>query len=264
MHAVVRVEKLIHYIRTNCSWPSRFVVVDNGPDATDNMWSDGIDTLLIENRYLGSEQAFMEGLRAAGDAERYLLLDHDASISDESLATLLDYGAQKPASVICASHGYNHAGWRIGEVRPGSDGPGGLVPLQASQWSGYLLNRQARDMLLSRRPSGFFFYWDDWLATWFLRSQGVEVLGTAAAVVWNHRTDLDSPWKMYYEVRNGLLYARDTGQPFGARWEAYVRSGRRALGQARRRNWKLFAAASRGFRDGLVGRRGMVLTPAPN
>ena len=63
------------------------------------------------------------------------------------------------------------------------------------------------------QDSGFFFFWDDYLACWELKRAGIQIWGVPAAVIENV-SDPDekrSPWRAYYCARNHILFHRHTG-----------------------------------------------------
>lgn len=210
---------------------------------------------------MGSEQAFLMGLGATGDSERYLLLDHDAEIDQRSLATLLDTAALYPHAVLSANQCGTQAGWWPLELETRQSGSD-LVALRAAQWSGLLLTPPARIVLLEQ-DSGYFFGWDDYLAVHRLRERGILVLGVPDATVENRRA-WDAhlvPWRTYYQTRNELLFLRDT---LASRTEVCRATGRRLrvlLGAARSGQVKPALTMGRGLVDGLVGRRGRSMTP---
>lgn len=256
-HSVDAVTILIANVRRQLS-QAYVVVVDNGPAAS-NTLSEAADRLIVRSEYLGSERAFLVGLEAAGEADRYLLLDHDAEIGPGFLGILLDLSDDYPDVVLSANQCGTAAGWWFAKPKHFDSR---TVALRAAQWSGLLLTPAARAILLEQK-SGYFFGWDDYLAVHRLRDHDIQVLGVPAATVANNRSpgaEL-APWRGYYDARNEVLFQRDT-QASRLEWCKAVYRRIRALYRfARGGHTSMAIAMGKGFVHGLMGRRGYSITP---
>ena len=261
-HAVDDVRELVHAIRqaASLSVTMRIVIVDNGPSSTREGWQGcNIDSLVTDKRYLGSEGGFVRGLIEAGSADRYLLLDHDAMLSAQTINEIIVAARKHPKSVVSANQGGNGHGWLVGGSF--SDGTSNeVMPVRGAPWSGMLLTPEARSIVISCQ-SGYFFLWDDYYATWRIRQAGIDVIGLPNVVVHNCRS-LDAqylPWRAYYRARNELLYYRDTGSR--GRFRAASMRLRYAMGALRRRRFRVGIAVARGICDGIRNHRGMTIEP---
>lgn len=87
-HRVEHVVQLVHQVRTTSPILTTFTIVDNCPNASEAGWEALDGYVVIRERYLGSEQGFVLGLRSAPSADWYLLLDHDAEVDETFLPTL--------------------------------------------------------------------------------------------------------------------------------------------------------------------------------
>jgi len=266
-HMVEDVEHLLSCVRAEAPCEVRAVVVDNGPEANDS-WS-GVDVLVVERHFLGSEGGFRRGLEAAGVADRYLTLDQDASLGDGALGALLDVAARHPDSVVSGNLLGKRFGW--GGKRPLGD----LLDLDFAPWTGMLLTAKAKDAIVDRAPSGYFFLFDDTWAVMGVREAGIDVIGVPDAFVGNGTGSLGeyngresraayfdrAPWRSYYAARNELLFARDCSV-----------SRRAVAGLVKRDLWwmarrlrgghvRSTLAIGRGTMDGLRNHRGFRMAP---
>jgi len=223
--------------------------------------------VVIRERYLGSEQGFVLGLRSAPSADWYLLLDHDAEVDETSLPTLFA-AVGDDNSVYSANQGGDSHSWSMRQwvPRPATLLGGGTttstVPIDLAPWSGLLLPQNAAE-LVKLQDSGYFFGWDDYLACWRLRCAGFQIEAVPAAVIGNKRANGDdwlAPWRAYYLTRNRFLFLLET------RWiswpPALLFEGRGFCRAVAAYRLKRAAAIARGMFDGLMNRRGMRMTPS--
>lgn len=226
-HRVAAVRDLVGQIRATTPVATSVTVVDNGPNAAQEDWETFGGELIVRDEFLGSEQAFALGLSHAPEADWYLLLDHDARLSDDSLSTLLGSASDRDA-VYSANQDGEGISWdrRNGRTPGPRDLSPALIPVQFAPWSGLLLNPSAAKIIASMN-SGFFFYWDDYLACWALRRAGLRIWGVPAAVVGNERLPKDwlSPWRAYYNAEPHPLPPSDG---FGRPDRTHFGSGERS------------------------------------
>ena len=90
--------------------------------------------VIVEQEYLGSEAAFVRGLKAAQSAERYLLLDQDAELESSTLEVMLELSVRDPEAGILQI--------RTGTVRDGR------------HMQGPRRQRRIRGSYVSRAPRG--------------------------------------------------------------------------------------------------------------
>lgn len=248
-HRVEAVSRLVEQVRATCPVPVSFSIVDNGPDASEEEWGLRV---IVRSDYLGSEGGFVLGLREAPEAERYLLLDHDAVLEDDCLRLLLSAaGAEHIAS---ANQGGKGERWdRFHGFGPPARDWTGPAYVALAPWSGLLLDAQAREAVIAQDSSGYFFGWDDYLACWRLGRAGMKILGVPGAVVWNLQ-DPPQPWRSYYFTRNHLLFYRDTriGDWRRILWFRLVLAKRAVTA----RRLSDAAAQLRALTDGALNRRG--------
>jgi len=261
-HRVAAVLDLVRQIRATTPVPTSITVVDNGPSATQGGWETLDGKLIVREVFLGSEQAFALGLSCAPTAKWYLLLDHDARLSEDSLSTLLG-SASDGNAVYSANQDGEGISWdrRNGRTPGPRDLSPALIPVEFAPWSGLLLNPTAAG-IVSSLNSGFFFYWDDYLACWALRRAGLRIWGVPAAVVGNERLPNDwlSPWRAYYNARNHILFHRQTGS--GGRVELILVRGKDlVMASFGKRRLERVRAIARGICDGLADRRGPLMVP---
>jgi len=258
-HHVQEVLSLIEDIRSTSPVATHVTVVDNGPMASAAQW--GHEDVIVCREFLGSEQGFVSGLGQAPPANRYLLLDHDAVLDGYTLPVMMDL-PRTPWKVYSANHGGQGQMWDRVDAWPPRDSEveSPLRPIVLAPWSGLLLPEGARAMVISQ-SSGYFFGWDDYLASWRLRAAGFTLQGVIAAQLGNRGRGNEwlSPWRTYYQARNHILFYRDTGLGSVARlvelrMKLLVASliklnGERGLG------------ISLGLADGIANVRGMTLLP---
>lgn len=273
-HAVNAVTRLVHDILTSTICETSVIVVDNGPQADVHTWS-GLDTrvsVVHHLRYLGSGEAFKAGVTYAlsghlGQFDWVLLLDHDARLSPSTLPLLLTTAAQAGDTTYSCFQGPHGAGWVpqstvslkfTGDVRS--------VPLKRAQWSGLLLPQRAA-MLFNDFAPNYFFGWDDYLFSYTLIQLDLNIVGIPEAIVENNRdftSDNIPTWRCYYQARNELLYLHDSEAPGVRSRMLVIATGRRlrvAVGMLRRGRLTSGIATLRGLRDGLLGVRGMTISP---
>jgi GT2 family glycosyltransferase len=262
-HSVEYVLQLAHRIEAIGTIGTTITVVDNGPHATERGWEEFDGHLVVRDSYLGSEQAFVLGLRCAPTADWYLLLDHDARLHDDSISTLLgaatDHKAVYSANVGGAGNFWDRPN---GETPPPRDLTNQTIAVEFAPWSGLLLCPHAVDIVTSQE-SGFFFYWDDYFACWNLRRAGIEIWGVPEAIIENEHVETEwmSPWRDYYYVRNHILFYRETG--YGSLSELLLVRGKdlcQKLLRLRRYEWT--RATFRGLIDGMRDRRGPIMLPS--
>ena len=235
------------------------VVVQNGPVAQDPHAGEidpPIDRLVRRAEYLGSEGGFFAGLDVAEPSDRYLLLDEDATLDQESFDALIAACRAFPDAVISGSQ--NGQRWW---VDPCASGIGTEpVPITRAPWSGMVLTPAARSVALSS-PSRYFFLWDDYALCWHLERAGIPLVGVPCAVVGNRvkTSEPATPWRAYYRCRNELLYRRDVAAGDLAR--TLLMRARFAAGAVRRGRFAVGVAVCRGMVDGLLDRRGMRMLP---
>lgn len=212
-HRIAPVLELARHIATTCPVPVTITVVDNGPHATDDGWGGLEGEVVVRPYYLGSEQAFILGLRCAPSSTRYLLLDHDAGLYDNTLSKLLDAAGDDEA-VYSGNQNGDGSSWdrSNGRAPAAWDLTQETVIVDFAPWSGLLLNARGREIVISQ-DSGFFFFWDDYLACWALKRAGIQIWGVPAAVIENVSDPKEkrSPWRAYYCARNHILFHRRTG-----------------------------------------------------
>jgi len=130
------------------------------------------------------------------------------------------------------------------------------ISVEFAPWSGLLLSPSAAEVII-RHNSGFFFFWDDYLACWLIRCAGYKIWGVPAAVVENeHLTgEQGSSWRAYYKARNHILFHNETG--YGGIVELVLVEGKdlctAILGAGRVDRTKAIAL---GIVDGIRDRRG--------
>ena len=154
-HAVDSVRRLITSLRALLDENLEIVLVDNGPTASD-VWDD-VDVMVVDRQYLGSEGSFTRGLVAARSTERYLLLDHDAELSEDSLEILLGAAKCYPDSVLSANQNGDGRSWRVSDGDDLESFGKKTIPVLGAPWSGLLLTARARQVILEQN-SGISFY----------------------------------------------------------------------------------------------------------
>ena len=130
-HRVAAVRDLVGQIRATTPVATSVTVVDNGPNAAQEDWETFGGELIVRDEFLGSEQAFALGLSHAPEADWYLLLDHDARLSDDSLSTLLGSASDRDA-VYSANQDGEGISWdrRNGRTPGPRDLSPALIPVQ--------------------------------------------------------------------------------------------------------------------------------------
>lgn len=258
---VADLTRLVEFLRSQVSSgvDVSLVVVQNGPVAQDPHAGEidpPIERLIRRSDYLGSEGGFFAGLDVAEPSDRYLLLDEDATLDQESFDVLVAACSAFPDAVISGSQ--NGQNWWIRQSASeiGSD----PVPITRAPWSGLALTPVARSIALSS-PSRYFFLWDDYALCWRLERAGIPLIGIPRAVIGNRvkTTECLSPWRAYYRCRNELLYRRDTAS--GGLVRTLLMRTRFAAGAVRRGRFAVGAAVCRGMVHGLMDRRGMRMLP---
>jgi hypothetical protein len=259
-HRTAEVQELIRTVRQSSPVRTGFVVVDNGPAASERGWALAGDCrLVVRQEYLGSEGGFVIGANMAAEErpDYVLLLDHDACLRPDTLGALLAHASD---STACCCRFDPPWGWgldsRVG-ARHLDPQTGQFTELGFAQWSGMLLPPLAYT-LLSQAEYGYFFGYDDFRFCHDLLLHGFDVRGVWGAVLGNARrpADTGSPWRLYYAARNRLLLARDThGVLSLAMLRATVVESREiARGPGR-------MDRARGLLDGLLDRRGRRVLP---
>jgi GT2 family glycosyltransferase len=258
-HWVERVTALVHRIRDTSPVTTTVVIVDNGPKAERDPWAGVADRLIVDKRWLGTEQAFATGLRSEPTASRFLLLDHDARLEPTTIERLLEAGGDDENACCSGNHNGSGECW---SYLPGVPVPGfgeqDVTSVDFAPWSGLLLSAEGAKVVINH-DSGYFFGWDDYLASWRIRSAGLQLLGVRTAVVWNDGTTMRAPWRLYYGTRNQLLLHRQTRA--GSLSKITLLRLKQLLDLAIRRDPSALAVL-RGIGDAVIGRRGMRVAPA--
>ena len=109
-HRVDHVVQLARRVEATSPVTATVTVVDNGPNATETGWESLGSKVIVRDSYLGSEQAFLLGLRCAPRASWYLLLDHDARLYDNTLSVLLSAATDSDA-VYSANQNGDGSSW---------------------------------------------------------------------------------------------------------------------------------------------------------
>jgi GT2 family glycosyltransferase len=260
-HRIVNVLKLAQQVRATSPLPVTITVVDNGPWADKTGWNEFDGDVVVDQTYLGAEQAFVLGLKSAPSADWYLLLDHDADLHEMCLATLLATATDRDA-VYSANQGGDGRAWNRwnGLASEPIDLTTETAAVKLAPWSGLLLNPRAADIVKSQ-DSGYFFGWDDYLACWRLTQTGIQIWGVPGAVVGNDRLDdWLTPWRAYYRARNHVLFHRETG--FGDTASLLRVRGKDLYEAFSDRRLDRASAMARGLRDGLMNRRGARMVPS--
>jgi GT2 family glycosyltransferase len=254
--------QLLREIEGSCSLRWTVTIIDNGPNATDADWGEELaGRVIVRPDYLGSEQAFLLGLRCAPEANWYLLLDHDAHLQNDTLPALLSVAKDPGAAYSCNQNG-DGSSWdrHNGRAPAARNMTTSVISVEFAPWSGLLLGPRAVQVLRSH-DSGLFFYWDDYLACWLISRAGVKIWGVPAAVVENENIAYDrlSPWRAYYKARNNILFYRDTGH--GSLIELALVQGKDLFTALIHCHLKRFRAVCMGIIDGVRNRRGPQMTP---
>ena len=261
-HKCQAVDQLARHLLRTSPVTTTVVVVDNGPGASGGGWATDEYQLVFRPEYLGSEQAFVLGLKVAPHAGRYLLMDHDASIDERFLEVLLS-AATDPAAVYSANQNGDGSSWdrRNGRAPAPRDCTPRVVRVDFAPWSGLLLSERAAEIVRAQN-SGLFFFWDDYLLCHVLRREGITIWGVPGAAIGNdnYANDFPSAWRTYYRARNHILFQRETG--FGGRFELILVRGKEILMLlGRRGRFPRVYANLRGIVDGICGRRGGRMLP---
>ena len=261
-HRCQAVDQLARHLISTSPVTTSVLVVDNCPEASQTGWATDHYQLVLRPHYLGSEQAFVLGLQLAPNAERYLMIDHDATVDAPFLGRLLA-AATDPDAVYSANQNGDGSSWdrRNGRAPMPRDLTPTAIEVNFAPWSGMLLNRRAAEVVKAQN-SGFFFFWDDYRVCYVLREAGFTIWGVPAAAVTNDNNANQSPsaWRTYYRARNHILFHRET--KYGGLFELTLCRGKEILmllpgpGRSGR-----VAANLRGIRDGLMGRRGARMSP---
>ena len=262
-HRIDDVMELARQIDATSPIPTTVTVVDNGPHATETGWDSLGRKVIVRDSYLGSEQAFLLGLRCAPKATWYLLLDHDARLYDGTLSILLS-AATGPDAVYSGNQNGDGSSWdrRNGRAPAQRDLTPKAIRVEFAPWSGLLLSPGAVEVISSHN-SGFFFFWDDYFACWLLRRAGYHIWGVPGAVVENEDLPNEklTPWRAYYKARNHILFHNQTG--YGGLFELVLVEGKDLcmafLGDCRVGRVR---AITQGIVDGIRGRRGPQMLPA--
>jgi GT2 family glycosyltransferase len=262
-HRVDQVMQLVQQIAATSPVPTEITVVDNTPRATRTGWEQFEGQLIVRDKYLGSEQAFVLGLKYAPKASRYLLLDHDARLYDNSLSSLLG-AATDDNAVYSGNQNGDGSSWdrQNGRAPAPRDLSSTTVLVEFAPWSGLLLNPVATEIIVSQ-DSGLFFFYDDYLACWHLKRSGLRIWGVPAAVIENESIpgEQRSPWRAYYTARNHILFHRLTG--CGTLTELiFFRSRDLSIGMLRARRIERTKASVLGILDGMRDRRGPQMLPS--
>lgn len=254
--------RLLREIEESCALRWTVTIIDNGPNATDADWGEALaERVIVRPEYLGSEQAFVLGLRCAPEATWYLLLDHDAHLQTDTLPTLLSAAKDTEAAYSCNQNG-DGSSWdrHNGRAPAARSVTTSVISVDFAPWSGLLLSPRAMRVIHSH-DSGLFFYWDDYLACWLIARAGVKIWGVPAAVVENENIPYDrlSPWRAYYKARNNILFYRDTGH--GSLVELVLVQGKDLFMALIHCRPNRFGAVFIGIIDGMRNRRGPQMTP---
>jgi len=259
-HRTEEVQELIRTVRQSSPVRTGFVVVDNGPAASESGWAlPGDCRLVVRPEYLGSEGGFVTGANVAAEErpDYVLLLDHDACLCPDTLGALLAHASD---STACCCRFDPPWGWgldsRVGARHLGPQ-TGPVTELGFAQWSGMLLPPLAYTLLCGV-DYGYFFGYDDFRFCHDLLFHGFDVLGVWGAVLGNARrpADTGSRWRRYYAGRNRLLLARDTHGVLSLAMlrATVIESCEIAKGPGR-------LDRTRGLLDGLLDRRGRRVLP---
>jgi GT2 family glycosyltransferase len=257
-HWVSEVTSLCEQVRLSSPVSTRIVVVDNGPQASAEDWPNGLE-VVVDQSYLGSGGAFSRGAVIALESrpDWTLLLDHDAEVARDTIGSMLAVAESDPTGVYVArAHGtvWASSSWR-GPVYRVPESEGSLVPLDFAQWSGFLLPTPALEAL-SDFKSDYFFGWDDYRFSAYLRAEGFSLSGVPSVVVLNRRRpgQWESSWRRYYGARNRILLSSDLYGRWS--WAAMRAISIELVGMRHEPR-----ARARGIKDALTGRRGEVVSP---
>jgi GT2 family glycosyltransferase len=203
----------------------RFVLVDNGctRDDVDALCADRGVTLLRPARNLGFTGGVNLGAREGG-AEFLALVNSDAIVAPDALATLVDVAADPSIGIASADvrladdpSTMNTAGnplhvlglsWAGGLGDPAADHR--VARDVASASGATLAMRRATWEALGGFPEPFFAYQEDLELSWRAWQRGWRVRYVPGAVVVHHYAFSRNPRKMYLLERNRLLVVLTT------------------------------------------------------
>jgi len=272
----------------------RIVVVDNGSgddsvaqlEAFVKRASAPSFTLLETGSNLGFAGGMNAGMQTALEqgAEWLLVLNNDTVVDPSFLKTLLEAAKHDPKigmlnpKILMQEHPDRiwSAGGRINWMRTqgthiGYDEPDrgqyDHPPIQDSEYvtGGCLLIRREVIEQIGFLPEAYFVYYED--GEWSTKAQraGWRTVVVPGARIWHKgaaSSGEHSASYIRYHVRNGLLFARRTGNPLQVS-VAYLWSVPRAVWQVakllfmpKRRSWA--RAILLGLRDAWVGRTGFI------
>ena len=261
-HRVYPVKRLLGEIEASCPLQWTVTIVDNGPNANLVDWGEELaERVIVRNSYLGSEQAFLLGLRSAPEATWYLFLDHDAQLQGDTLPILFSAAEDTDATYSCNQNG-DGSSWdrQNGRAPAARNVMTRVISIKFAPWSGLLLGSRGAQVIRSH-DSGLFFYWDDYLVCWLIARAGIKIWGVPAAVVENENIAYDqlSPWRAYYKARNNILFYRDTGH--GSIVELTLVQGKDLFTALIHLRLNRFRAVCMGIFDGVRNQRGPRMTP---